>query len=95
MSEISAEAIEAAARELAAMDDQLGNWNMGSPNYHGVYRRRAQRVLTAAAPLIAAQAKGEALREAADACAPDYETTDTRSVAKWLRARAAAIEPTA
>lgn len=86
------EAIEAAACELAAMDDQLGNWNMGSPNYHGVYRRRAQRVLTAAAPLIAAQAKVEALMEAANACAPDYETTDTRSVAKWLRARAATIE---
>lgn len=41
---------------------------------------------------IAAQAKVEALREAANDCAPDYETTDTRSVAKWLRARAATIE---
>lgn len=100
---VTPEAIEAAAKALYALEPwQIASystdtyaWKALTPGDRYNYYRTATAALTAAAPLIAAQAKAEALREAADACAPDYETTDTRSVAKWLRARAAAIEPTA
>ena len=87
---LAPEAIEAAARVLSGC--RAEQWESAAPHVKDSNRWAAQVALTAALPFIAAQAKGEALREAADACAPDYETTDTRSVAKWLRARAATIE---
>lgn len=91
------EAIEAAARAIcAAQFPDVADayaWNVQFEDGKEEYRAEATAALSAAYPFIAAQAKGEALREAADACAQDYETTDTRSVAKWLRARAATIAP--
>lgn len=87
----SKEQIEAAARALlfreTMSDDGLSLDQM------------AQIALSAAYPLMEAQAKGEALREAADTieARPDMKVNTTYAAitqesVNWLRARAATIE---
>lgn len=92
------EAIEAAAAEICDWDNQYAWKSLGAESpMKASYEDAAKRALTAAAPIIAAQAKSEALREAANeadmwsmagAYFPEWEKR-----AEWLRARAATIAP--
>lgn len=110
------EAIEAGARAMFASEqcdlrqglDLEANW-MGRLSDHDreEYRRLTTAALTAAAPTIAAQAKAEALREAAEYLAKPGVVWHGDSgvsvdvgnkfllrpkLVDWLRARAATIE---
>lgn len=87
---LTPEAIEAAARALCGTPFP-DTWEKLGTDIQALYRHEAEDALTAALPFIAAQAKAEALREAADAIL--RETPVARSWASaWLRARAATIE---
>ena len=74
---IPAEAVEAAAKQMAVNDGDLIGW--------ALYQADAQRVLEAAAPYIRAQA----LEDAAAEIASDKDPGDIHIIA-WLHMRAAA-----
>ena len=92
------EAIEAAARALwlTGSSAKPSPWDEVSDGLKGRYRMFATAALTAAAPFIAAKAKTEALREAADVFQGVMIGVNGRdprtSGAAWLRARAELIE---
>lgn len=111
----TSEAIEAAESEFAEhryMPPRVGpayctgcDWEsrqigISSDTQHATHRVAA--TLSAAAPIIAAQAKAEALREAAEAVEVIDPSWDSalyvdgayHPVPDWLRARAATIEST-
>ena len=92
------EAIEAAAKSMAEFNHW--DWVELTDKYQASWLKCAEDMLSAAAPFIAAQAKVEALREAADAVEAIDPAWDSalyvdgayHPVPDWLRARAATIE---
>ncbi len=111
------EAVEAAARSLyqgqPIYDEEAGvitgykPWEWMEPEYQVAMLEEARAALEAAAPFIAADAKREALEDAAEATNRNdehglntHEEVERRgylqrhnrmSVTRWLRARAAAV----
>lgn len=90
---ITPEAIEAAARAICLTAYGVELERMGD---HGqaTSRREATAALTAAYPCMEAQAKAEALREAADGAFKDKSIQGLQRtlIGTWLRARATTIE---
>ena len=63
---ISDEAVEAAAKEFAAIADPLGGWDNQADAYHRIYRERATRILEAAAPYMLADVWDAGAKAGAD-----------------------------
>ena len=98
-------AIEAAARalyelepwQIASYSNDTYAWKALTPGDRSNFYREATAALTAAAPIIAAQANAEALRDAADyimewSDVGADESVSPHDAAEFLRARAAGIE---